>query len=144
MMFPLVLISIIAQQSLASKPAHLVFDLEFIPKQSIISKDLPKQASQQSFLSLQSIKSATIAVTDIQDFLISAKIYFGSEMQRQNVVLDTGSPWIWIQSHDCQSCPTFNRFNQYESTSYLPSKDLNDNISLDYVSGSMLGRKISD
>lgn len=35
------------------------------------------------------------------------------------MILDTGSPWVWIMSKDCQDCPqNTDKFNEASSASF--------------------------
>ena len=43
----------------------------------------------------------------------------GSDLQPVTMLLDTGSPWVWISSKDCSNCRSgITDFNQATSTSY--------------------------
>lgn len=45
-------------------------------------------------------------------------IYVGSNKQPVSVMMDTGSPWVWVSSGFCLSCPGTDRFDNTNSTSY--------------------------
>lgn len=55
---------------------------------------------------------------DYYDVQLFSKVYVGSNRQPFDLILDTGSSWTWFQGSDCNTCPTYDRFDVSESTTY--------------------------
>ena len=45
-----------------------------------------------------------VQMHNYHDFSYSGPIYIGSQGQKMEVVYDTGSDWLTIESSDCQNC----------------------------------------
>ena len=53
------------------------------------------------------------------------------------MILDTGSPWLWVMSHDCKDCPQHaNKFYESQSSSFYFWDVVLD---IHYGSGSIYG-----
>lgn len=62
-----------------------------------------------------------ITTSDIDNYFnlqITTKLYFGSQQEPHDLILDTGSMWTWVQTKDCWSCGTHNNFDPKASTTW--------------------------
>ena len=47
-------------------------------------------------------------------------VYFGSDRQAFEMIFDTGSSWVWVQSADCRPCmKNDHKFSADASKSYM-------------------------
>ena len=62
----------------------------------------------------------TKRVTNFKDVEIYTDVFMGSEMQKVTMMLDTGSPWVYVFSRNCETCPQdVDLYDQSKSTTYL-------------------------
>ena len=80
---------------------------------------------------------------DFYDIQLYAVVYIGSNKQKFEMIFDTGSSWVWVQSEDCQHCmKNDHKFVADDSDSY---KQLSDEPSeLNYGKGSVIGYDSKD
>ena len=78
-------------------------------------------------------------LTDLQDVQIFATIYIGSNQQPFEMIFDTGSNWLWVDSDECLNCPYgMPRFKDEQSTTY-ELDELGQNTYLYYGTGQVKG-----
>jgi Eukaryotic aspartyl protease len=59
----------------------------------------------------------SIDLTNLDDLTYVAKVYVGSDKQGLDVVYDTGSDYLVLQSSTCSTCVS-DKFNPSTSTTY--------------------------
>lgn len=80
-------------------------------------------------------------LTNSFDYSYSGEIYIGSKGQALEVVYDTGSDWLCLESTDCTSCDS-ETYNYKDSSSF---KKLQKKTSLrEYGSASLEGIEVTD
>ena len=79
----------------------------------------------------------TKRLRDYFDVQIFTKIYIGSNLQPFDMIFDTGSNWLWVNSRICSNCndekPKFDERNSTTYSFFEPTFDLH------YVSGDVYG-----
>lgn len=82
-------------------------------------------------------------LADLQDVQIFAKIYIGENKQPFDMIFDTGSNWLWVDSDQCENCPRVPLFHEDQSDSYEMIDDYLG-TSLYYGTGEVHGKKSQD
>uniref|UniRef100_A0A914E844 Peptidase A1 domain-containing protein n=1 Tax=Acrobeloides nanus TaxID=290746 RepID=A0A914E844_9BILA len=72
-------------------------------------------------------------IRDYSDIEYVARIYIGTPGQPFDILLDTGSPTLWVPDFDCTRCSVKNRFNSSQSSTY---RSTNETWDLAYGDGS--------
>lgn len=49
-------------------------------------------------------------LSDFFDIQIFSTVYFGSQREPHQLIFDTGSSWLWVQTPECKTCATTNDF----------------------------------
>lgn len=75
------------------------------------------------------------------DGLYSVNLNIGTPMQKFHLLLDTGSPLLWVNSNDCFGCKSKNRFIQSLSNTFNYTHDI---ININYLSGKISGISCKD
>ena len=81
---------------------------------------------------------------DLQDVQIFASIFIGEDQQEFEMIFDTGSNWLWVNSDDCINCPYANPQFQDEQSSSYENVDNIFGTNLYYGTGSVHGYKSQD
>jgi len=63
---------------------------------------------------------------DFMDIQIYSTLYFGSEREPHQVIFDTGSQWLWVQTDLCDNCMTDNNWSFQKSTTFKPAAPYNE------------------
>eukprot|EP00356_Strombidium_inclinatum_P009954 CAMPEP_0170489724 /NCGR_PEP_ID=MMETSP0208-20121228/8033_1 /TAXON_ID=197538 /ORGANISM="Strombidium inclinatum, Strain S3" /LENGTH=183 /DNA_ID=CAMNT_0010764781 /DNA_START=74 /DNA_END=625 /DNA_ORIENTATION=+ len=101
----------------------------------------------------QSMFATTSKVEDDSDFIdqsmkdffdvqIFTKTYLGSDREPFDMIMDTGSNWLWVYTDDCLNCPS--KIKTYDTEDSSTFKDLNENVSLHYGTGSIWGERAKE
>lgn len=77
-------------------------------------------------------------LTDYRDVQIYTKAYVGSSNQEFDMIFDTGSNWLWVDSRLCSNCPIKGGFDERLSKSFK-TDPWREQIELNYGSGSVVG-----
>lgn len=77
-----------------------------------------------------------IPLTRSGEGLYTLKLSIGNPSQEFSLLLDTGTPLLWIYSNNCIGCKSQNKFNSLQSTTYKPTKE---ELSINYLSGEISG-----
>lgn len=77
------------------------------------------------------------------DIQLYANVWVGSQKQKEEMIFDTGSSWVWVQCHLCNHCmANQHKFNTLQSTSF---RQLSDHVSvLRYGKGTVYGYDSAD
>lgn len=80
---------------------------------------------------------------DFYDIQLYAVVYVGSNKQKFEMIFDTGSSWVWVQSEECLRCmKNDHRFFKDESDTY---EQLTwEESELNYGKGSVIGYDSTD
>ena len=90
---------------------------------------------------LQQSDATTMIMTNAFDYSYSGDIFVGSKGQSHEVVYDTGSDWLCLESSDCEQCQA-EKFKYKESASF---KQLQSESSVrEYGSASLMGFEVTD
>ena len=81
-------------------------------------------------------------LSDFFDIQIFSTVYFGSRREPHQLIFDTGSSWLWVQTPECLTCATTNDFKYKESTSF--SQDSSGLSQVSYGSGHIWGYRSTD
>ena len=57
-------------------------------------------------------------LSDFFDIQIFSTVYFGSRHEPHQLIFDTGSSWLWVQTPQCSTCATKNAFNYIQSKTF--------------------------
>ena len=80
---------------------------------------------------------------DFYDIQLYANIFVGSNRQIFEMIFDTGSSWVWVQSEDCRRCmKNDHKFSADHSDSYMQLSD--EPTELNYGKGSVIGYDSKD
>ena len=80
---------------------------------------------------------------DFYDIQLYANIFVGSNFQQFEMIFDTGSSWVWVQSEDCKRCmKNDHKFTADNSESYMQLSD--EPTELNYGKGSVIGYDSKD
>lgn len=82
-----------------------------------------------------------IPLTRTEDGLYTLKLSIGNPSQEFSLLLDTGSPLLWINSNNCIGCKSQNKYNSLQSSSYKSTKEV---LSINYLSGEISGIIVQD
>ena len=56
-------------------------------------------------------------LSDFFDIQIFSTVYFGSKREPHQLIFDTGSSWLWVQTPYCDACTSDNPFiHRYSNT----------------------------
>eukprot|EP00347_Sterkiella_histriomuscorum_P006557 403352320 len=140
----------------SNKYSELNRPIEDLHSERVDNQQLPNQFQVDKFLGLFQVTDQSSITNDnstvmkyiekqlydFYDVQLYSQLYIGSQKQPFNVIFDTGSAWIWVQSIDCISCPSVNLFDPFTSTtfSYLSYNP----IKITYGTGSIVGFKGQD
>ena len=81
-------------------------------------------------------------LSDFFDIQIFSTVYFGSKREPHQLIFDTGSSWLWVQTPECKTCATTNDFNYKESSSFKQESETLSQVS--YGSGHIWGYRSAD
>ena len=62
-------------------------------------------------------------LSDFFDIQIFSTVYFGSRQEPHQLIFDTGSSWLWVQTPYCDTCTSQNSFIHRHSKTYKVEKD---------------------
>ncbi len=111
-------------------------------KPSLIDNELTGEAAIPSLIDDKLVKQTTnkgqVALTDQQNTQYYGSFLLGSEQQQFTGILDTGSSNIWIPDQRCTTpaCQKKTKFDSSKSTTFNTE---NENLSIQYGTGSMQG-----
>ena len=57
-------------------------------------------------------------LSDFFDIQIFSTVYFGSKREPHQLIFDTGSSWLWVQTPECMTCATTNDFKYKDSKTF--------------------------
>ena len=81
-------------------------------------------------------------LSDFFDIQIFSTVYFGSRQEPHQLIFDTGSSWLWVQTPECQTCATTNDFRYKESMTF---KHFSEEVAqVSYGSGTIWGYRSTD
>ncbi|CDW78695.1 eukaryotic aspartyl protease family protein [Stylonychia lemnae] len=81
---------------------------------------LPEKLLQQSKLN----KEFEVAINRFSTYRYTGKFYFGSKASDADLILDTDSDWMLVESQQCDAClPTHRRYNPLTSTTQTPGSN---------------------
>lgn len=84
-----------------------------------------------------------INLEDYQDVQVFGDLFIGSDKQKVELIMDTGSSVFWVPSTSCKSCnKQVLKFNEKSSSSFQAKK--NSEVSLGYGSGYAYGFQAND
>ncbi|TEA17663.1 Aspartic-type endopeptidase ctsD [Colletotrichum sidae] len=113
-----------------------------------VTQEQSSKAKRQSLYRIvtaaaTTLKNAAPVAQDGTDFSYFAEVKFGSKQKPLWMLIDTGAGTSWVMGSSCQSsaCEKHGSFGSADSDSY---KDLGQNFSVAYGSGSVNGQKITD
>jgi len=82
-------------------------------------------------------------LSDFFDIQIFSTVYFGSKREPHQLIFDTGSSWLWVQTPYCDSCTSTSPFIHRYSNTYQVEPDF-DIFQINYGSGSVLAYEAID
>ena len=100
-----------------ANPKMTTLDAKIGPVKNLehIKTKYPNQTDAMSLTGAPIVKD----LTDLQDVQIVATVYIGSNQQPFEMIFDTGSNWLWVDSDQCANCPHgMPKFQDDESTTY--------------------------
>ncbi|KAL0941227.1 aspartic-type endopeptidase [Colletotrichum truncatum] len=113
-----------------------------------IVQERARQSTRQSVYRIVTaadtkLKNAASVAQDGTDFSYFAQVKFGSKAKPLWMLVDTGAGTSWVMGSSCKSsaCEKHGSFGPSDSDTY---KDLGENFSVAYGSGSVKGQKITD
>jgi len=85
-------------------------------------------------------------LNDYKDIQLFGKLFFGSELEPHNIIFDTGSSWLWVQTSKCSGCAGVSKWDPSTSaTSVFSDQLVSQNlVALNYGTGGSVGLKIRD
>ena len=81
-------------------------------------------------------------LSDFFDIQIFSTVYFGSKQEPHQLIFDTGSSWLWVQTPECQTCATTNDFRYRDSNTFRHQSE--DVAQVSYGSGTIWGYRSTD
>ena len=82
-----------------------------------------------------------IPVFSSKEGLYTITLNIGNPSQPFSLLLDTGSPYLWINDENCLGCKSQNKFVSSESNTFNQSSDI---IKINYLSGEITGNICTD
>lgn len=86
------------------KLLYLVSATQALVELPLYSQKVVKQPPLTSLVSSQE-DVITSQLSDFMDVQLFVKLYIGANHQPFQLILDTGSNWLWVYSRLCGNCP---------------------------------------
>mgnify|MGYP002625625333 CR=1 FL=1 len=107
---------------------------ETISDKNVLSKNIRSLINIRK--NVTKISIGNIPLTRSEEGLYTLKLSIGNPSQEFSLLLDTGSPLLWVNSNNCIGCQSQNKFNPLQSITYKSTKEP---LSINYLSGEISG-----